>query len=109
MKRIFVYAGPLFFLLLTLNQVRHYGSRWEFGRMGMPVTIASADGTKIDPLTQTLARSGAEEGAMLGLLLYMGVCIVGAFLLMRDTAKKRHAIECWQSARAHHELHKLRS
>lgn len=88
--RLFAVVGPLFMLGLLFYQASLFGTRWEFGRYGMPHTLVDAsgfarpDGTPLDSLTLMLVRSGIEEEAE---LLTCGVLAVILTLLVLTVRK----------------------
>lgn len=64
-----------------------YGSRWEFGRYGMPRSILTAeglhpDGTEPDPINAALVRADVQEEALLAML---GVLVVGGAYAVYQT------------------------
>lgn len=86
------------FLIAGVNNVRHYGTRWEIGSLGMPRSIVApdgqhyADGTLIDPISMQLINSGCEELVFLGLVAFMVICGAMAIRIQWATEKKREEL-----------------
>lgn len=89
-NRFFPSIAVLFFLYVAVNGTLQYGTRWEFGRFGMPRTLIAEDGmhhldgSPINPITLQLARSGYEEAyclVMTGILVLIGVLYVRVMLV----------------------------
>lgn len=76
------WLGILFFLGCGGRWLSHFGTRWEFGRFGLPRaallpgTTLYRDGTLPDPINLALIRSGSEEGAMAVMLGIIFILVV---------------------------------
>lgn len=93
------WLGILFFLGCGGRWLSHFGTRWEFGRFGLPRaallpgTTLYRDGMVPDPINLALIRSGSEEcvmAIMLGILLILVVwCLRESHRLGRMMEKNR--------------------
>jgi hypothetical protein len=60
-----------------------HGTRWEFGRYGMPRPLVAEDGwhyldgAEVDGISLSLYRAGRHEEVMLALVLFMAVMFAG--------------------------------
>jgi hypothetical protein len=75
-------AGYLLFAGLLVACLRGYGTRWEFGRLGLPREAIGPDGRypdgrAADPLLRALATSGWDQELMAGLVLvWIGLMVL---------------------------------
>ena len=78
--------------------VSKYGQQWEFGAYGMPVSLLAEDGfhyrdgTEVDPMSLSIARSGYEAEVML------------TFVIGLSTAVGWLVFDCWRLSRMAAEL-----
>ena len=86
------YVACSLFLLACVNYASHYGTRWEFGRYGLPRPLVSADGQTyldgwpVDPITAAQIRAGVEEEVM---LFIAAILVVLATLIARMRLRTR--------------------
>lgn len=98
-EKFFAAVGVLFPLFLLGNYASHYGSRWVFGRFGIPRTLVGpdgwtyADGSPLDPITASLIRSGREEEVMLFLCGGLFVLVLMLVRTVQTGAKLRRKHE----------------
>ena len=98
MKFFAVFGGPIFILLLMLNQFRYYGTRWEIGSLGVPRSLVSpdgqtyADGTPVDAISGMINRSGMEEPFLLAMFLLSVAMMIAAVRFTLSNARLRRRI-----------------
>ena len=110
--RFFAHFGWLFILGLMIYHASQFGTRWEFGRYGMPRTLVDAsglahpDGTPIDSITLMTIRAGIEEEVMLVICIFLAVILTLLVLTVRKgivlrkrLAALREENERWDSQR----------
>ncbi len=110
--RLFALVGPLFMLGLVFYHASQFGTRWEFGRYGMPRTLVDAsglarpDGTPLDQFTLMMVQSGTEEETELFMCGFMAVVLTMLVLTVRkgivlrkQLAASRAEREWWDSQR----------
>jgi len=82
MRFIAPVLGWLIFLGTGVQFLAGYGTRWEFGPYGFPVSLVASDGchyldgVAIDPITLALIRSGHEQDVGLALLVLLVIVVL---------------------------------
>jgi hypothetical protein len=81
MRNALSFLGYALLIAMILHVACRHGTKWEFGRYGMPRTLVAADGvsyldgTEIDEYSLALARSGNEEEVWLAIYAIIGTIL----------------------------------
>jgi hypothetical protein len=82
-------AGCLVFAAIIMIFLSGFGSRWAFGRLGLPEPIIDArgrypDGSMVDPVNQALVASGYHQEASWALVLLVVSVFARLAILIRQ-------------------------
>ena len=92
------FIGLIGVVIIVSVKVMTYGTRWEFGPRGVPVSklaedgLHYSDGSAVNPLELALIQSGHEESTVLAsfaLYIFLATLIIRAYLMLKRSQDAR--------------------